>query len=218
MGDKKEKEYVIDRIKIDGRNYIIKLNDHSLYRINKNNIEISDVDKLVKRAIPFAPLDSVSAKDRFEVIDAETCLFVAFGIFRGDRVSSVFIKTSYIWDGKSPLSRICLILNKSTASDEFLEAQDIANAYGHTYTNGGNASYEPEKSFIPKNFDLSYKKDGKTNLNFGEPTSLKGWEKYHDPERPEIKKYVDDLVTKRNKGKKPPICFSFQSLLIKMVN
>lgn len=165
---------------------------HSNKRFSTRNISQEEIIEVLHQALPSIiqqNLNKPSGIYNHVILDAQTCIIICFkhkNCMKATRLKqNVIVKTSYIFDGKSPLPQDCLIINKDNPSDEFIEAEQNAEWYGHTFSNGGDATHEPEK-FVEKNFD-----------EYGNPLTYKAYMKYYDSERPNIAKKVKQIQDTR---------------------
>ena len=168
-------------VKID-----FKVTEHFTKRLNSRNLTQDFIIQMVKEVLPSVIAKNANKKSdtiNFSVCDKQSCLVAVVQLTKHNNnilSQSAIVRTSYIFDGKnSPLPSDTIFVNEDNPSPEFEEAMQIFEWYGHTWSNGGNASGAPQ-DFVDKNYDA-----------YGDPTSYKGYVKYGDPERPKITQMVD---------------------------
>lgn len=163
-----------------------KVTKHFTNRLNSRNLTQDSIIQVVKQVIPLVIAKNARKNSdtiEFSVCDKQSCIVAVAQLTKQNNnilSQSAIVKTSYIFDGKSgPLPNNTVFINENNPSPEFEEAMENLELYGHTWSNGGNASGAPQ-DFVDKNYDA-----------YGDPTSYKGYLKYNDPERPKITQMVD---------------------------
>ena len=168
-----------------------KVTKHFNKRLAGRNLSQDNIIEVVRQALPTVIEKNINKKLPtyiFTVCDKQTCIVAIVELQKNNGVTqqTALIRTSYIFDGKGePLQPNTIFINENNPSPEFEEAMQVAERYGHTWTNGGNASADP-KDFVKNNYD-----------EYGNPISYKGYLKYHDPERKEIIKAVNKIKNDR---------------------
>lgn len=159
--------------------------DHFNKRLASRKLTQDNIIEVVRQALPFLlkkKINKRKATTSFTVCDKQTCIVAIVELNEESNImqQTALIRTSFIFDGKGePLQPNTFFINENNPSPEFEEAEQISEWYGHTWSNGGDASGAP-KYFVDKNYDA-----------YGNPTSYKGYLKYHDPERKNITKMVN---------------------------
>jgi hypothetical protein len=167
-------------VKID-----FKVTKHFTNRLNSRNLTQDSIIQVVREVLPSVIAKNTHKKGEtidFSVCDKQSCLVAVVQLTKHNDILSLsaIVKTSYIFDGKQgPLPNNTVFINEDNPSPEFEDAMQNVEWYGHTWTNGGNASGAPQ-DFVNKNYDA-----------YGDPTSYKGYVKYGDPERRQITQMVD---------------------------
>ena len=177
------------RISVPLKLHFVTKGTHLNHRIKERDLNEQDIANLVSEATQkyFDVVAISSIKDKIELcaVDKQSCLVTHVALSNVQSLNNInaLIKTAYIFNGKNgKIQNGAIYINEDNPSDEFLEAEQVAEWYGHLASLGGGASNANYNEFIRLNYDAQ-----------GNPLSYRAWDKYLDKENKTIKKQVNML-------------------------
>lgn len=177
------------RISVPLRLHFVTKGTHLNHRIKERYLNEQDIANLVAEATQkyFNLVTISSIKDNVGLcaVDKQTCLVahVILSNIKSLNNITALIKTAYIFNGKNgKIQKDAIYINEDNPSDEFLEAEQVAEWYGHLASLGGGASNGQYHDFIKANYDEK-----------GNPLTYRAWDKYLDKENKTIQKQVNNI-------------------------